>query len=278
MKKEVALLRETGFVEETAGGYRATPLAGGLDNVMVREFIERIPEIKKGYINTENAAKIHDEAVRVKADLIHEKGIVDDVMDTLLTSERDLKGVYHLIPVEFIPLEQRWIVQRIRSHERSSGAREKIRILTEEEYKNFDSIALSLLSKGYLVDIALINPTEQHIEKLGEKGLKGRIKALVFEQEEYGNFQQLEGILLALKALYNSDRNELVLALSEIYTLLSGADMTDRMKQALIKADINDPVSMFRSGIVFALPPVEIRDWKRLRELNSIMQKVLMQA
>ena len=274
VRKELEMLQKVGIVSAAGeyGKYSVDPVFGGMNDKEMRILAGRIFNVPPDDSSKEVMAEaLYGKAVKTRSAMIKELSALQGLSDI----QAEGKIVYHLIPMELVPDDQKWMIQKIENVQADPNVKEKIRFLDRSECEQYEKIAADLLDKGFIVDMALLDPSEDDIAKLELLKLKDKgFKALVFSQKEPGNFQQLDGILYALRALQNENRQ----ALEMLYRLLTGTKMGGELEEALHSVDLNDPAEMIKKGIVFRLPPIIIKDHNKLSELNRAMQDSLISA
>ncbi|MFH1878550.1 MAG: hypothetical protein ABH883_07075, partial [Candidatus Omnitrophota bacterium] len=279
LDKELELLSQTGLIEKVAGEgssaatYRKSALISAFDNEELTTFITRTEELRENTIIMEGKypERVNDSAIDYKNALIHIKN------ELLVRLESETKVVYHLIPRSLIPEQQQWIIQKIEKANRDEQVKEKIRFLTDEEYADYENVVRSFLSEGFIVNLALDNPREADKDKVSalaklEQG--ANFSALGFRQKEDGNFEQIEGIIAALRAVQLGNPA----VFGEVYRLLTGNKMPEDMDRIVNSERFKDPVIMISESMIIALPKMEVKDYQRLRELNNMLRDLLSKA
>jgi hypothetical protein len=180
---------------------------------------------------------------------------------------QEKRTLWHIIEQDVIPVEQRaGIVTRLNKYCRESADPEKIRILKDGEALT-DVLAEIRKDPDAMVDIALSD--ESHILKDDSA-----VKMLVFKAAPGSNFIQLEGVLDALRALHNEDRDAVIRDLLRIYSRMAG--------QAY-KGDVPPPGALddmrkFAKSFQFILPPAAPIPANEIPDLNARLCKLLTAA
>lgn len=200
-------------------------------------------------------------AVKARIDMI----CLHHINMHLLPPVENGKILWHVVPIELVPHSLRSkFYSMIRETNRDyPHVKEKIKIVTEGQ--DMEEVINELIADPNNIVNAAVGD-EEDLEDLPEG-----VKALVFEGE-LKNFRQLEGILAALRALYQNDVETLI----TIYQILTGYSIDDERADE-ITANIDDPKAL-ADVIVFYLKPVEIRDTEDLRILNSKLLKFIYAA
>jgi hypothetical protein len=181
----------------------------------------------------------------------------------LLPSVEVGKVLYHIIPESFVPEPIGGEIGKIARETRSR--RERIKIVKDKE---FLSEIQRLSSDANNVVLAAVP------EAVMLSGLPKGVKALVFVRSKISeayDFEQIEGIIAALRALERAD----AAALTRIYRILTGSPF--KGSESDIIANIGDP-KMLSMYIIFNLKPIIIEDYTELERLNNRLITLLRNA
>ena len=167
------------------------------------------------------------------------------------------KTIYHIIEHDVIPVEQRsTIVQAInnRFYRDNKGA-ERIIILSEKQ-TTADMIAeIRAKDANAVIDAALSE--ESHIQTVGDEN----IKKIVFKTEKV-EFIQLEGVIKALRALYEDDPAQ---TLMQLFSVMAGGSPEGSLA--------------IKSGVyVFDLPRIAPENISNMPNLNKALLAALTAA
>ncbi|MDO8535525.1 MAG: GNAT family N-acetyltransferase [Candidatus Omnitrophota bacterium] len=116
------------------------------------------------------------------------------------------------------------------------------------------------LYEGYTVNFDVACPNTDIVNKIMESNVG--VKALAFEPSIDADVVQVEGIILALRAL-NSGQIE---SLREAYKVLAGKDLSRELSSI---ADVNE----FIRKITFILPVAKIKDYNEIKKLNRLIEE-----
>jgi hypothetical protein len=114
-------------------------------------------------------------------------------------------------------------------------------------------------NKGYKVEFVVACPQQELVEKIQNVGMK----ALAFSKEGDGDIVQVEGIILALRALKTGKADNLF----HVYKLLTGREMAKNTK------DMDE----LARQILFILPAKKV-DLNYVSEINKLIEKNIMSA
>jgi len=174
----------------------------------------------------------------------------------------------HIIIDSILPIGQRNILKVLEKNMRGSEYNEKVVSLSIQDPNKFIEELSALmvkqkeLYKNYTVQFDIACPNTALVSAIFESSLG--VRALAFEpcKESEVDVAQVEGIILALRAL-NSGKLE---NLQEAFKMLSGKDLPRELSGI---ADIDE----FIKRITFILPVAGLIDYNHIRQLNEIIRK-----
>jgi ribosomal protein S18 acetylase RimI-like enzyme len=194
--------------------------------------------------------------------------IINQATDKFRPAIQEKRTLWHIIEQDVIPVEQRaGIVTRLNKYCRESADPEKIRILKDDETLT-DVLAEIRKDPDAVVDIALSD--ESHILKDDST-----TKMLVFKAAPGSNFIQLEGVLDALRALHNEDRDALIRDLLRIYSRMAGQAYKGDVPPPGALDDMREFAKIFQ---FILLPPAEPVPANEIPDLNARLCKLLTAA
>jgi len=141
--------------------------------------------------------------------------------------------------------------------------REKIRIVSDKQ-DLIQTVRTLSSDPNNMVSVAL--DSEECLEKMPDG-----VRMLIFkpEDDDLGNFRQLEGIIAALRVLYIDDFAQRKAKLERIYELMTGEH-----KEV---PDISD-LKEFARQFQFILPPIIIKNKQELKRLNDNLLRLIESA
>jgi HAD superfamily hydrolase (TIGR01549 family) len=254
-----------GFAEDTA---RENVLKqAGADAVITGSFAELVQAVKNipppvSRVSTsgtpslawaqDEAATIHNENLRLTP-TVHDKTIICHVVTDSILPDMQLKE---------------GILSRLESKMRSPKYGEKIIALSVKDPNNTEEFMakLSELKKqietkyeGYKIQFDVACPREDLVEKIQKEGMQ----ALAFKRDGEGEVIQVEGIILALRAL----RTGSIASLISAYKTITGNDYTTD------KTDIKELAQI----MLFKLPARKI-DVNQLGTINRLIEENIKKA
>lgn len=197
-----------------------------------------------------------------KADKIHTENL------SLTPSIPDKTIICHIVTDSILPVQQRDILKTLEQEMRDEKYGEKIVSLSmadsvkpEEFMEKLETLKTQIESQyqNYKVQFDVACPGKELVEKVQAKGMK----ALAFTKDGEGDIIQVEGIMMALRALETGDMNKLLSA----YRTLTGEDWTTKA------TDINQ----LAKELLFRLP-VRKMDVNIIPILNGIIKKNIRSA
>jgi len=200
-----------------------------------------------------------------KAKVIHDENI------KYKPSIPDNAIICHVIVDSILPIKQRIILQDLEKDMAGSDYAEKVVRLTAgdpsdivEELKRLME-RKSLEYKDYNVRFDVACPGAEAVEAVISSGLG--VKALAFKPCDEASIavMQVEGIVLALRALDRDTRKGTVDSLRGVYKFLTGRNLPKKL------SDITD-INEFIKRVVFSMP-VTIVDYDNIPKMNDLMKK-----
>jgi hypothetical protein len=181
----------------------------------------------------------------------------------------------HVITDSILPVGQRYDMLKVGLEQgmRGNEYREKIAALSVSETAGAEEFMAELEkvkirvrneNKGYEVKFTVACPD---IEGLVEQVQSTGLKALAFKMEGKGDIAQVEGILLALRALHAGKVNSLI----SVYKFLTGRDITDIPDGE----DEKDIMKKLTRQLVFTMPLWKVEDDVRI---NDLIRKNILSA
>jgi hypothetical protein len=179
--------------------------------------------------------------------------------------------VCHIIADSIVPAGQQRMLKTVAEELRKDKYPEKVISLSVNESDSADEFMRKLetakgerwikeyLDKGYTITFDVACPRQDLVQKVQAAGMQ----ALAFNKEGDGDIVQVEGIIMALRALGTGKMDELLKA----FKLLSGKDATVSAQDIMELAQ----------KLTFILPLRKI-DTNRIGALNSIIEKNILSA
>lgn len=172
----------------------------------------------------------------------------------------------HIIVDSILPEGQRAMLKTLEKNMRDESYSEKVASLTVNKPDKFIDQLRALMAKqrelykDYTVNFDAACPNTDLVTAILGSNLG--IKALAFEPCKEADAAQVEGIILALRAL-NSGNIE---TLREAFKTLAGKELPLELSGI---SDINELIKR----ITFILPAAKVIDYSRIRRLNEIIRK-----
>lgn len=210
-----------------------------------------------------------DNEVPAFAAALKEAGVVHSKNLEYAAIVPDKTILCHIITDSILPYEQRYSLHQLEQYMRGDEYSEKIVCLSSAGHADIVSEVRSIVAKqkalykDYKVEFDIACPNPELVRKIVGEGLG--VKALAFEpcREPV----QIEGIMMALRALRTGDINKLQAA----YEALSGS------KLDLNGLGITD-LDQFAARVVFVLPSAKKLNYDEFRRLNEIISKNIRSA
>ena len=216
--------------------------------------------------NAEEAAA----ALMIK--VLAETGVIHAENLKLPTAVSDKKTIVcHVVANSILPTGQQGILNRLASEMRDEKYSEKLICLQVEDSASTEDFMTKLedakkqdwikeyLGKGYDVRFDVACPRQDLVGMVQQSGMR----ALAFTKEGEGDVVQIEGIILALRALDEGSVSGLI----SVYKLITGKNVT------AWTSDINELARM----MLFVLPVRKV-DINRIDELNRLIEENIKQA
>ncbi|MDP3786782.1 MAG: ATP-binding protein [Candidatus Omnitrophota bacterium] len=168
----------------------------------------------------------------------------------------------HIITDSILPEGQRKMLKALEKNMRSNDYSEKVIAFSINDPDKFTEELSALMEKqrklyeGYAVNFDVACPNVELVNAVLESNLG--VKALAFEPCKDADAVQVEGIILALRAL-NSGKIE---SLREAFSILSGKELPQGL-------DINE----IMRKITFILPAAKIKDYNEIKKLNRLIEE-----
>jgi hypothetical protein len=203
--------------------------------------------------------------------LVSEANIIHGANLALAEPVPEKTLVCHIITESIVPESQHRMLNSVAEELRKDKYPEKIISLAVSESDGADEFMRKLeaakgqkwireyLDKGYTIKFDVACPRQDLVQKVQEAGMQ----ALAFKVEGEGDIVQVEGIIMALRALGTGKMDELLKA----FKLLSGKDAS---------VSANDIMELARK-LSFILPLRKI-DTNRIGAINKIMEKHILAA
>jgi len=279
-RSEFYILRDIGVfvpVKGKRGYYRFSDMMigydekGNIDPNYTRTMINAVKDIryqvaKRGTDRPLYRGDIPEDKRPVVRELVR-MTVINQARDKFMPAVEENKTLWHVIESDVIPVDQRAsIVTALNKWSRESDLREKIRILNDGE-RLTDVIADIRKDPNAVVDVALSD--ESHTDQLPDDKA---IKMLVFRSGS--NFIQLEGVLDALRALHNTDRQAVINDLLRIYSRMAG----ESYRGDIPPPDLLDDPRDFARRFIFNLPPATAVPADDIPKMNERLLQLLRAA
>jgi hypothetical protein len=169
----------------------------------------------------------------------------------------------HIITDSILPVGQRNMLKTLEQEMRNEKYSEKVISLSTSDSDASETFIAKLEAlkaqiesqyKGYKVQFDVACPRQDLVERIQKQGMQ----ALAFTKEGDGDIIQVEGIILALRALETGNISNLI----NVYKLLTGKEITANT------ADINELARM----IMFVLPVRKV-DVNEIGSINKIIEE-----
>lgn len=175
----------------------------------------------------------------------------------------------HIIADAILPVGQRAMLKKIEKNMRGEEYREKVVSLSVADPARWVEEAEALMARqrrmhaGYEVQFDIACPDLALARAMHARG----VKALAFKPCADGTAAQVEGILLALRAL-GSGRAE---ALKAAFRTVAGQDLPPELMAV-------DDIDALSAAIVFILPAVSLADYNEIRMFNDLVRNYIESA
>lgn len=198
-------------------------------------------------------------ATQTEARRVHDENMKIEYMPTI----PDKTILCHIVTNSILPVQQRDMLKTLEQEMRSEKYGEKVVSLSiaasaspEEFMAKLEMVKaqIELQYQDYAVQFDVACPSKDLVSKIQRLGMQ----ALAFTKEGDGDIIQVEGIILALRALQTGSINNLL----DVYKLLTGREQTVGTN------DINELAKM----MLFILPVRKV-DVNALGTLNRIMEE-----
>ncbi len=217
-----------------------------------------------------NVAEIADYSMRQKmaeSSAIHEESL------RLTPTIPDKTILCHIITDSIVPAGQRNMLKQLEKNMRGSEYSEKVVALSVKTPDKFVEKLTVLMErqrelyKGYTVQFDVACPDTGLVNAVLESNLG--VKALAFEpcSEMEFDLVQVEGIIMALRAL-NSGKIE---SLRDAFRFLTGKELPSELSAV---TDINELIRK----LIFTLPAAKVADYKERHRLNNLIRDNIKQA
>ncbi|NQT22929.1 MAG: NAD(P)-dependent oxidoreductase [Candidatus Omnitrophica bacterium] len=230
------------------------PIRQVIEDIVEAEFLAQTKDVSRGSL--EDACK--------ESEQIHKKNIKPEYTPTI--PEKSI--LCHIITDSILPEAQKGMLQQLEQDMRGEEYSEKVVHFSSTDPDKFiDELRILVarqkeLYRDYTVKFDVACPNTELVEEVLESdlGVKLNVKALAFEPCKEP--AQVEGVILALRALYTGSLDRLC----EAFEILSGN------KLDLEKLDITN-IDAFMRRITFILPVAKALDYDSIKELNDIIRK-----
>gem|GEM_PF-3174895 len=213
----------------------------------------------KYHANKRQSEPVSADAIKLEADRINKESL------KLTRTIEDKTMICHIVTDSILPDMQlkEGVLNRLESKMRSPKFGEKIVALSvknpdnaEEYMAKLEALKAQIESEyqGYKVQFDVACPRPEYVENIQKLGMQ----ALAFKREGEGEIIQIEGIILALRAL----RTGSIASLISAYKTITGKDYTTD------KADINELAKI----MLFILPVRKI-DVDKIGTINKLIEE-----
>jgi hypothetical protein len=183
------------------------------------------------------------------------------------------KLLCHIIDESILPVGQRRMLNDLDRDMKSPEYKEKIVRLEEDPESYFiDKVkakieALKKQYEGYEIEFDIACPDTKTVEEVLNSGLGVRGLAFRPYVDTEADVVQIEGIMLALRALHSNDLEKLKRAFEFLGNTLSEHRLFE----------IKD-IDTFIKTAVFALPHAKIEDYNKAKKIHDLIKKNIEQA
>lgn len=214
-----------------------------------------IKEILDEVMQQKSAEEAQSESIRIHAENLKYTPAIPQ--NTILC---------HIITDSILPEGQRNMLKTLEKNMRGECYSEKVVSLSVKDQDKFVEELNALMArqrdlyKDRTVKFDVACPSTELVNAILKSNLG--INALAFEPCKEADLVQVEGIILALRAL-NSGKIE---SLREAFKILAGKEMPQELSAI---TDINELIKR----ITFALPATKVVNYNYIRQLNEIIRK-----